>query len=49
VLGQITSRFRDHVRAFAEAEGIPLISFAHGERKDDQDDRHLRNSQKKRD
>jgi hypothetical protein len=35
VLGQITTRFRDRVGAFAEAEGIPLIAFAHGERKDD--------------
>jgi hypothetical protein len=35
VLGQITSRFRDRVDAFAEAEGIPVIRFAHGERKDD--------------
>jgi len=35
VLGQITSRFRDRVGVFAEGEGIPLISFTHGERKDD--------------
>jgi hypothetical protein len=35
VLGQISSRFRDGVRAFAEAGSIPLITFAHGERKDD--------------
>jgi hypothetical protein len=35
VLGQITSRFRDRVAAFSATEGIPLIPFAHGERKDD--------------
>src|SRR5881275_2283704 len=35
VLGQISSRFRDAVRAFAEARSIPLLTFVHGERKDD--------------
>src|ERR1700712_4557768 len=35
VLGQITSRFRDRVEAFAAQEAIPLIAFERGERKDD--------------
>jgi hypothetical protein len=35
VLGQITSKFRDNVQAFAAANEIPLIKFESGERKDD--------------
>lgn len=35
VLGQITTRFREAVKGFAEAEGIPWVEFRHGERKDD--------------
>jgi len=35
VLGQISTRFRDAVGAFAKAGSIPLIPFVHGERKDD--------------
>lgn len=35
VLGQITARFRDRVSAFAQVHEIPLVTFAHGERKDD--------------
>jgi hypothetical protein len=35
VLGQITSKFRDSVQAFALEKEIPLIKFASGERKDD--------------
>jgi len=31
VLGQITTRFREAVRGFAEAEGIPWVEFRHGE------------------
>lgn len=35
VLGQVTSRFRERVKAFAADHEIPLISFERGERKDD--------------
>ena len=35
VLGQVTSRFRDNVQAFAAENEIPLIKFERGERKDD--------------
>ena len=35
VLGQVTSKFRDNVQAFAAENEIPLIKFEHGERKDD--------------
>jgi hypothetical protein len=35
VLGQITTRFREAVKGFAEAEGIPWVEFRHGERKDE--------------
>jgi len=35
VLGQITSKFRDNVRAFAAENEIPLIKFESGEKKDD--------------
>lgn len=35
LLGKITCRFVDHVKRFAEKKDIPLIHFAHGERKDD--------------
>ena len=35
VLGQISERFREAVRAMAEREGIPIIQFSHGEKKDD--------------
>ncbi len=35
VLGQMTSRFREGVLAFAAASEIPLIHFERGERKDD--------------
>src|ERR1700730_7025793 len=35
VLGQITSRFRDRLEAFAAAEEIPLIKFSQCDRKED--------------
>ena len=35
VLGQITADFRDRVKGFAEANGVPMISFGHKERKDE--------------
>lgn len=35
VLGQITTRFREAVKAFAEASEIPVVQFSHKERKDD--------------
>ncbi|HEY2295613.1 MAG TPA: hypothetical protein VGM86_33325 [Thermoanaerobaculia bacterium] len=35
VLGQVTSRFREEVLAFAAEKAIPLIHFERGERKDD--------------
>src|SRR5215208_8506824 len=35
VLGQITSKFRDSVQAFAAQNEIPMIRFKSGERKDD--------------
>ena len=34
VLGQISERFREAVRTMAEREGIPIIQFSHGEKKD---------------
>jgi hypothetical protein len=35
VLGQVTSRFREDVQAFAAEHEIPLLHFERGERKDD--------------
>jgi hypothetical protein len=35
VLGQITEKFREAVKAQAEREGIPMYQFDHKERKDD--------------
>src|SRR5436305_12333025 len=35
VLGQITERFRESVKALAEREEIPIYQFDHKERKDD--------------
>jgi hypothetical protein len=35
VLGQISEKFRNAVKALAEGEGIPLYQFRHKERKDD--------------
>jgi hypothetical protein len=35
VLGQISERFREGVKALAEQEGIPVYQFRHKERKDD--------------
>lgn len=35
VLGQITEKFRDAVKAMAERQGIPVYQFDHKERKDD--------------
>jgi AbrB family looped-hinge helix DNA binding protein len=35
VLGQITSKFRESVKAFAAENEVPLIQFESGERKDD--------------
>ena len=35
LLGKITEAFRANVKEFAEAEGIPLIKFQPGQRKDD--------------
>jgi hypothetical protein len=34
VLGQISERFREAVRTMAGREGIPIIQFSHGEKKD---------------
>ena len=34
VLGQISERFREAVRTMADREGIPIIQFSHGEKKD---------------
>lgn len=42
VLGQVTSRFRDQVQAFAVDHEIPLIHFERGERKDDRANRMRR-------
>lgn len=35
VLGQVTEKFREAVKAKAEAEAIPIYQFSHKERKDD--------------
>src|ERR1700686_2123343 len=35
VLGQVTEKFREAVKAMAEREGIPFYQFDHKERKDD--------------
>lgn len=35
LLGQITDSFRNSVRRFAEENGVPVVQFSHGERKDD--------------
>src|ERR1700691_5349584 len=35
VLGQVSERFRQAVKALAEQEGIPIYQFDHKERKDD--------------
>ena len=35
VLGQLSERFRQAVKALAEREGIPIYQFEHKERKDD--------------
>src|SRR5882762_9163628 len=35
VLGQITEKFRESVKAMAERERIPIYQFDHKERKDD--------------
>jgi hypothetical protein len=35
VLGQVTEKFRDAVKAMAEREQIPIYQFDHKERKDD--------------
>jgi hypothetical protein len=35
VLGQISEKFRESVKALAEQEGIPVYQFRHNERKDD--------------
>ena len=35
VLGQVTEKFREAVKAMAEQKGIPLYAFDHKERKDD--------------
>ena len=35
VLGQVSERFRQAVKALAEREGIPIYQFDHQERKDD--------------
>jgi hypothetical protein len=35
VLGQITQRFVEELKAYAERNDIPVIQFEHGERKDD--------------
>src|SRR5437899_9770841 len=35
VLGQISEKFREAVKALAEQEGVPVYQFRHKERKDD--------------
>jgi hypothetical protein len=35
VLGQVTGKFRDAVKAMAERQQIPIYQFDHKERKDD--------------
>jgi hypothetical protein len=35
VLGQVTGKFREAVKALAERQQIPLYQFSHKERKDD--------------
>ncbi len=35
VLGQITQRFVEELKSYAEQNEIPVIQFQHGERKDD--------------
>jgi hypothetical protein len=35
VLGQVTEKFRDAVKAMAERQQIPIYQFDHKERKDD--------------
>ena len=35
VLGQISERFREAVKALAERDGIPVYQFRHKEKKDD--------------
>src|SRR5262245_66051565 len=35
VLGQVTERFRESVKALAERQGIPIYQFDHKERKDE--------------
>ena len=35
VLGQISEKFREAVKALAEQEDIPMYQFRHKERKDD--------------
>ena len=35
VLGQVTEKFRDGVKAMAERQQIPIYQFDHKERKDD--------------
>jgi hypothetical protein len=35
VLGQVTEKFREAVKAMAERERIPIYQFDHKERKDD--------------
>jgi hypothetical protein len=34
VLGQISEKFREAVKALAEQEGVPVYQFRHKERKD---------------
>ena len=35
LLGQITARFREAVKSFAEEHAVPVVEFGHGERKDE--------------
>jgi hypothetical protein len=35
LIGQLTSRFVDAIKSFAEREGIPIVQFKKGERKDE--------------
>src|SRR5437867_10775072 len=35
LLGQMTQRFVDAIHAFAKRDGIPVVQFQHGQRKDD--------------
>lgn len=35
ILGELTSAYRTQVKAYAQAQGIPLIEFGKGQRKDD--------------